>query len=342
MFLVVALMAVGVVSAAPQQTRPRSAEMVSVNFNHAELAEVIHVLAQHLKLAYAIDPEVKGMATIHSSEPVKREDLFPIFHQILRMNGAAAVKVGEMYRIMSIRDGKGLARPVEQKRAEGYALQVVSARFFSVSEMTKLLSPFVTAGGEILDYARENFLIVVDLPSNIERLMGIRDLIDVNAFAGLTMEIYQPKGESTEDLALDMGKVMQAYAPPAAQAGGFAAQLLPIPRVNQLLVISRSEAAWMHVKRWLERVDQVAEGSRRRIFIYPVENGKATELARMLSESRELGRSRIIADPVTNTLIIYSTAQEFEEMRSLVEGDRSEERFKQQLLTLSREIRRSN
>lgn len=207
----------------PAPAVARTPEMVSLKFDRAELVEVIRVLAQHLKLACAIDPEVKGTVTIHSSEPVKREDLFPVFHQILRMNGAVAVKVGEMYRIMPIRDGKGLARPVEQKREEGYALQVVSVRFFSVSEMKKLLSPFMTAGGEILDYARENLLIVVDLPSNIERSMGIRDLIDVNAFAELRMEIYQPKAESAEELALDMGKVMQAYAPPAAQAERFAA-----------------------------------------------------------------------------------------------------------------------
>ena len=40
-----------------------SADMVSLNFNRAELVEVVHVLAQHLKLTYTIDPEVKGTVT---------------------------------------------------------------------------------------------------------------------------------------------------------------------------------------------------------------------------------------------------------------------------------------
>lgn len=268
----------------PPPAAARTTDMVSLNFNRAELVEVVHVLAQHLKLTYTIDPDVKGTVTIYSAEPLKKEDLLPIFHQVLRMNGAVAVKTGEFYRIALIKDGKGLAQPFAQGKEDGYALQVVPVRFFSVSEMKKLLTPFVTAGGEILDHPRGNFLIIVDLPSNIQRLMEIRDLIDINVFAGARMEIYQPKVGSAEELAAEMTKIMQAYASSSAQAEGFAAQFLPIPRINQLLVIGHSEAAWTYVKRWLERIDTAGEGPGRRIFIYPVENGKAPDLADVLNQ----------------------------------------------------------
>ncbi|MBI2985833.1 MAG: type II secretion system secretin GspD [Deltaproteobacteria bacterium] len=268
----------------PPTVAARSADMVSLNFNRAELVEVIHVLAQHLKLTYTIDPEVKGTVTINSAEPLKRDDLLPIFHQVLRMNGAVAVKTGEMYRIAPIKEGKGLARPFDQGKEDSYAIQVIPTRFFSVAEMKKLLAPFVTPGGELLDYPRGNFFIIVDLPSNIQRLMEIRDLIDVSTLTGTRMEIYQPKVASAEELAAEMAKIMQIYASSAAQAEGFAAQFLPIPRINQLLVISHSDAAWTYAKRWLERIDAVGEGPGRRIFIYPVENGKATELADILNQ----------------------------------------------------------
>ena len=373
----------------PPPTARSGGDMVSLNFNRAELVEVIHVLAQHLKLTYTIDPEVKGTVTIYSAEPLKRDDLLPIFHQVLRMNGAVAVKIGELYRISPIKDGKGLARTIAQGKEDGLALQIVPVRFFSVAEMKKLLSPFVTPGGEILDHPRGNFLIVVDLPSNIQRLMEIRDLIDVQVFAGTRMEIYQPKVASAEELAAEMTKIMQAYASSTAQAEGFGAQFVPIPRINQLLVISHSEAAWTYVSRWLERIDAVGEGPGRRIFIYPVENGKATDLADVLSQvlglaatgRREPSRTlqdlhrgvptspgarpqlpplggaptptpsaqvpplgafaavpapaepprpaappaaraqeqlRIVPDPATNSLIIYGTAQEFQNIKNIL------------------------
>jgi general secretion pathway protein D len=259
--------------------------MVSLNFNRADLVEIIHILAQHLRLTYTIDPEVKGIVTIHSAEPLRPEDLLPIFHQVLRMNNAVAVRTGNMYRITTIKDAKGLVRPLAQGREDSFALQIVPVRFFSAAEMKKLLTPFLTPGGELVDYPRGNFLVIIDLPSNIQRLVEIADMIDVQVFAGTRMEIYQPKVASAEELAAEMTKVMQYYAASAPQQENFASQFVPLPRINQLLVISHSEAAWTYARRWLERVDVAGEGPGRRIFIYPVENGKATELADVLTQA---------------------------------------------------------
>jgi general secretion pathway protein D len=259
--------------------------MVSLNFNRADLIEIIHIIAQQLRLTYTIDPEVKGSVTINSAEPLRAEDLLPIFHQVLRMNGAVAVRTGNLYHIMPIKDGKGLARPVGQSREDSFALQVIPVRFFAVAEMKRVLTPFLQPGGEIIENPRGNFLVVMDLPSNIQRLVEIADLIDVQVFAGTRMEIYQPKVASAEELALEMAKVMQSFAASAPQVENFTAQFIPLPRINQLLVISHSEAAWTYAKRWLDRIDIVAEGPGRRIFIYPVENGKATELADVLSQA---------------------------------------------------------
>jgi general secretion pathway protein D len=262
-----------------------SGGMISLNFNRADLIEIIHIIAQQLRLTYTIDPDVKGTVTINSAEPLRSEDLLPIFHQILRMNGAVAVRTGNLYHIMPIKDGKGLARPVGQNREDSFALQVIPVRFFAVAEMKRVLTPFLQPGGEIVENPRGNFLIVMDLPSNIQRLVEIAELIDVQVFAGTRMEIYQPKVASAEELGQEMTKVMQSFASSAPQAESFAAEFIALPRINQLLVISHSEAAWTYAKRWLDRIDVVADGPGRRIFIYPVENGKATDLADVLNQA---------------------------------------------------------
>ncbi len=271
--------------AAPAAPSAPSGGMVSLNFNRADLVEIIHIIAQQLRLTYTIDPDVKGTVTINSAEPLRSEDLLPIFHQLLRMNGAVAVRTGNLYHITPIKDGKGMARPVGQSREDSYALQIIPVRFFSVAEMKKVLTPFLQPGAEIIENPRGNFLVVMDLPSNIQRLIEIADLIDVQVFAGTRMEIYQPKIASAEELAQEMTKVMQSFAAAAPQTESFTAQFLALPRINNLLVISHSEAAWTYAKRWLERVDVAGQGSSRRIFIYPVENGKATELADVLNSA---------------------------------------------------------
>jgi general secretion pathway protein D len=294
-----------VAPSAPQRRFSPSAQspaggMVSLNFNRADLVEIIHIIAQQLRLTYTIDPEVKGTVTINSAEPLRAEDLLPIFHQVLRMNGAVAVRTGNLYHIMPIKDGKGLARPVGQNKEDSFALQVIPVRFFAVAEMKRVLTPFLQPGGEIIENPRGNFLMVMDLPSNIQRLMEIADMIDVQVFAGTRMEIYQPKVASADELGQEMTKVMQSFASSAPQAENFAAEFIPLPRINQLLVISHSEAAWTYAKRWLDRIDVVAEGPGRRIFIYPVENGKAEDLAAILGQA--LGLPSTGATRSTQTL----------------------------------------
>src|SRR5206468_12789482 len=288
----------------PQRRSPpqiQSGGMVSLNFNRADLVEIIHIIAQQLRLTYTIDPEVKGTVTINSAEPLRAEDLLPIFHQLLRMNGAVAVRTGNLYHIMPIKEGKGLARPLGQGKEDSFALQIVPVRFFSVAEMKRVLTPFLQPGGEIIENPRGNFLIIMDLPSNVQRLMEIADLIDVQVFAGTRMEIYQPKIASAEDLAQEMTKVMQSFASSAPQPDSFTAEFIALPRINQLLVISHSEAAWTYAKRWLDRIDVITEGPGRRIFIYPVENGKADDLANVLNQA--------LGQPATATRSSIQTLQ---------------------------------
>jgi general secretion pathway protein D len=69
------------------------------------------------------------------------------------------------------------------------------------------------------------------------------------------------------------------------------------------LVISNSEAAWTYAKRWLDRIDIVAEGPGRRVFIYPVENGKATDLADVLNQA--------FGQPVTGNRSSTQTLESF-------------------------------
>lgn len=267
-----------------------STDRVTVNFDGVDLVEVIHVLARHLRLNYTVDAGVQGTVTIFSGQPVRRDDLLPILHEILRIHDAVAVKQGSFYRITSIAKGPGLVRPGGPTGA-GVVMHVLPVRFFPAAAMKRLLTPFMGEGGTMLDHLRGNYLVVVDLPSNIRRLSEIKALIDVETFAGTRMELYQPKAASALELAREMSAAMNFSAAPAAQGGTFAARFLPLPRINRLLVIAYSEAAWDYVERWIERIDVVDETAARKIFIRAIENRKATDLARVLNQLYGPGRS---------------------------------------------------
>ena len=88
-----------------------SGGQLQLSYDNADLYEFINQIASTLAITpIVIDPEVKGTVTIHSSAPMAREDIFPLFNLILKNNNAALVKQGNVYQIVPISSGlkKGL------------------------------------------------------------------------------------------------------------------------------------------------------------------------------------------------------------------------------------------
>src|SRR5215831_21352916 len=70
--------------AAPEPERPLGDEEAMVlNFERADIREVIHSLATALGLSYTLDPRIEGQVTIRTTGRIAREDLFPLLNQIL-------------------------------------------------------------------------------------------------------------------------------------------------------------------------------------------------------------------------------------------------------------------
>jgi general secretion pathway protein D len=83
------------------QRAPLGSGQIQLSYDNAELYEFINQVADTLGITpIIIDPEVKGSVTIHSSAPMSREDVFPLFMMILKNNNAALVKEGDIYQIV--------------------------------------------------------------------------------------------------------------------------------------------------------------------------------------------------------------------------------------------------
>ena len=63
-------------------------------------------MAEIMKITYIIDPKVKGVVNIHTSGQIPSEEVFPIFQSILKLNGATAIKKGNLYEIVPLTDAK--------------------------------------------------------------------------------------------------------------------------------------------------------------------------------------------------------------------------------------------
>ncbi len=274
---------------------------VTLNFENTNLLEVVKViLADLLKQNYVIDPGVQGAVTLQTSRPLPRESLIPTLEMLLRMNGAALVKRGDLYHVVPRESAmRGLASPqlgnTKAPLPSGYSVRVVPLRYVSAGEMQKILEPFVTAGNIVRIDTQRNLLILAGTGQEMETLLETIGVFDVDWIAGMSVALFTPDFVDAETLASDLEKVFgdQSKGPLAGLV-----QLAVIERLNALLVISPRREYLAKVAEWVDRLDQDRGGSGRRLFIYHVQNGKAADLAAVLQQVfEERAAERAIPPP---------------------------------------------
>jgi len=268
-------------------------EAMVLNFEKADVREVIHSLATALGLSYTIDPRITGEVTIRTTGRIPRRELSALFNQILRANGIAAVKQGELYHVVPVEEAKARAivprsgtAQRESARDDNFVIEVFGMRHVAAEEMANILTPFLTPGGEIFSYPRANTVVVVDLRSNVVRLRELATTFDVDGFSNLRARVYKLKEGDPEEMTNEILSLLGPYGAGAgAGEGAGGLFMIPLYRLNSIVAFAYDPSAFVEIERWLTLLDIPPEkGSGRQTFVYNVENAKAVDLAAVLNE----------------------------------------------------------
>ena len=280
---------------APSPTKPAElprGQKFVLNFDNADLYEVIRVMSQMMKINYIIDPRVKGVVNIHTSGQIGQEELFPIFQAILKLNGATAALRGGIYEIVPFADAKKLAiEPMKSKESgkaipdEKYSIQIIALKFIPSTEATKILKPFLSDGADIVEYSPQNILVIGDIASNIRKSLEIMELFDLDVFASQYVRIYPVTNADVNEVAKEMERIFASFEVSLKSGRGVGITFTPIVRNNSLLAVSSIPNIFEKVEAWLKELDRVpVEGSKLSVFVYYVQNGKAKDVADVLKQ----------------------------------------------------------
>lgn len=279
----------------PLPARPQEAPKGSgfvFNFDNADLHEVIRVMAGVLKLNYIIDPKVRGVVNINTSTHISSDDLFPIFQSILKLNGATAVKKGPLYEIIPFGEAKKLSIPpsriddaarslVEEK----YVIQIIPLQYIPVTEVSKMIKPFLSDGADIVEHPPQNVLILGDIASNIRKSLDLIQLFDLDLFTDLRVRIYPILYSDVSEIAKEMERIFASFEISIKSARGVGITFTPITRINSLLVVSFIPNIFEKVEGWLRQLDKTpADETKLSVFVYYVQNSKAKDLADVLKQ----------------------------------------------------------
>jgi general secretion pathway protein D len=276
----------------PESERPLGEEEAMVlNFERADIREVIHSLATALGISYTLDPRIEGQVTIRTTGKISRRDLFPLFNQILRQNGIAAVQQGALWQILPVAEAKTRAiiprgAAAGTARAEdNFVIEIFQVRHVLADEMANILQPFVTPGGDVFSYQRANAVVVTDLESNVQRLRQLAATFDIDGFRNLHARVFKMREGDPEELANELLTLLQPYGVTATGEGEGGVFMVPLQRLNAIVVFAVDPAAFTEIDRWLLMLDiPPDQGAGRQTFVYNVENAKAADLAAVLNE----------------------------------------------------------
>jgi len=261
---------------------------VTLNFEKAPLHEFLRVIFDTiLKQNYVVDPAVIGTVTLHTVRPITAEAVLPTVETVLELNNAALIYDDGVYRVLPLAAAPQASRSPSVGRYSsgnnvGYGYQVVPLQFASATEIEKILTPFLSDGTTLSVDAARNVLILGGPRYRLEELLATVRTFDVDWLKGMSFAMFRL---DYADAATMVDEIEQVIGTGSGTPLAGIVRLLPIERLNAVLVITHTPGHIASVRALIEQFDLGVEGSGgRRLFVYEVENGKAESIANALQQ----------------------------------------------------------
>ncbi len=276
-FITVAGLGANVASAQSGETD--AAGMVSLDFDDAEIADVIDTIARMTNRNFIYDDRVRGRVTIVSPTPIPLDQAYAVFESVLQVKGFTTVETpGGALKVIPLRDAKETSietvrsnRPPPNR--DRFVTRLIPLKYVEASELVTTLKPLVSKDAAIAAYDTTNTVILTESASNVRRIIQILEAIDVDTYK--------------DEIAV----IHVEYA----DASVLAAQLSEIYGANVSAGSSRRRAS---------------SRSRRS------STNKSTPATS--TGTSPLNRVRLITDDRTNSLIALAPRGQLEEVRALV------------------------
>src|SRR5262245_7259350 len=197
-------------------------ELVTLNFQDADLDVVLDAVAQSIPFNYVLAPEVRRKVTVQGRVP--RRELLDMVLAILETHGLTAVRSGDLYKIVRIAaaQAQGLpvvvgAEPDPSRRAEEIVTQLVPLRYASAAELGRVLQPLMARETAVAVHRDTNILVITDSVEKLRRYLSVIRMLDVPT-AQEQLQIFPLRFADATTLAPLITQLVSGPAAPRAAA----------------------------------------------------------------------------------------------------------------------------
>lgn len=301
---------------------PLTGAPISFSFEEAPIAEVVRtILGDLLKVEYVLYPPLNGAVTLSTRTPVAPDKAVFLLESALSVNGLAMVRDARgSYHVGRADALKGVSSGVRQIGATamppGMGPIIVPLQYIGAGEMATILRPMMPADSLLRVDTVRNLLILAGTRSQAEGWLEIVNTFDVDLLKGMSVGVFPLKYASVAEVEAALRLIGGGGAPAGAPGGAAATRpgagaaqaapsaaaaaatpaalaennplfgalrVLPIERINSILVVTPRASYLDQARRWIERFDRPSDGGAEpQLHIYRVQNGNARHLATVL------------------------------------------------------------
>ena len=271
-------------------------EAVALNFEQAPLVDVVHaILGDMLGLDYVIEHPIAGEVTLRTRTPVPRDQLLVILESLLRSNNAVMVRdASDRIFVSSSQDiNRRLPQIANaQSLGAGYSTTIISLQYIGAAEMAEILKPMADESAFVRVDSTRNLLMMAGTRNQMEGWLDIVATFDVDMLKGMSVGIFPLENSSVSDIEEALSGLVGGQSASAggkdasALAGGIGSvvKVIPVERLNSILVITPRAHYLETIRTWIERLDRSPSDSlEKRLHVYPVQNTSSGHLAELLS-----------------------------------------------------------
>ena len=151
-------------------------ETFSLELNNADIMSLIETVSLRTKTNFIVDPRVKATVNVVSTEPINADKLYDIFLSVLDVHGYAAVKAGNLVKIVPTSVGVTSALPVVSDTfdaSDELVTQIIQLKNMSAQQLVESLRPLLSESGSISAEGISNTIVVTDSAANIAKIVGL-------------------------------------------------------------------------------------------------------------------------------------------------------------------------
>lgn len=265
-----------------QSERP---EAYTFAFRDAEIAMVVQEVLGQAAVAYVIDPAVTGKISLRIEQRLTREQLVAALEAALGASGVAMVRNGDQLFITPQANAKSTARIRQGNSAAGgagYEVVAVPLGYAQPSEVATAMESISSANTVLYANDKLGLLLLGGSGQQLQSALETLKVFDQSAFQDSKIRWFELSQAQATSVASELDRIIQS-------AGLVGMSVVPLKRLNGVIVFGRSPQALEEISKWVAKLDTAGRESTSTLWVYRPTNSSAEALARTLSGL--LGRS---------------------------------------------------